>query len=65
MSSLQLLAAAPPAVTFLVAGPIVAYLLLLAVAVLVATLHPDPIRRADASRVLAALLTAVPFKRRP
>jgi len=64
MSPLQVLATAPPAATFIVAIAAVAYLLLLAVAVLVATLHSDPVRRVDARRVLAALLTAIPSRRR-
>ncbi|HZM83676.1 MAG TPA: hypothetical protein VFC19_48785 [Candidatus Limnocylindrales bacterium] len=41
-----------------------AYLLLLAVAVLTATLHPDRDRRADARCVLTALLAVLLPRRR-
>ncbi|MEV4758441.1 hypothetical protein AB0J86_25515 [Micromonospora sp. NPDC049559] len=63
MPSLQFLGDAPPAMALAVAAPAVAYLMLLAVAVLVATLHPQPDRRADARRVLVALLAVVRSRR--
>ncbi len=59
-----MLAAASPAAALLVAAVALAYLLLLAVAVLTATLHPDRHRRTDARRVLTALLAIVTTWRR-
>lgn len=65
MSPLTTLAAVSPAVVGLVTAVAFAYLLLLAVAVLTATLHPDRDRRVDARRVLTALLAAIlPRQRR-
>lgn len=54
MSPLTTLAAASATVAGLIIAAALAYRLLLAVAVLTATLHPDRNRRADARRVLTA-----------
>ncbi|MBE8523327.1 hypothetical protein ILP97_38560 [Amycolatopsis sp. H6(2020)] len=51
----------PVAACVLAAG----YLVLLSVAALTATLHRDRSRRADARRVLTALLTVLVRRRRP
>jgi len=64
LSPLTTLAAASPAVAGLVTAVAFAYLLLLAVAVLTATLHPDRDRRADARCVLTALLAVLLPRRR-
>jgi hypothetical protein len=42
------------------ASVVVVYLLIIAIVALAAVFHADPLRRADAHRVLTALLTVVP-----
>lgn len=59
MLSIPALAAASPVVAPVLAIAVTGYLVLLAVAALTATLHPDRHRRADARRVLSALLTVL------
>lgn len=64
LSSIPALAAASPVVASVLAVAVIGYLVLLAVAALTATLHPDRNRRADARRVLSALLTFLVRRRR-
>jgi hypothetical protein len=64
VSALETLLAASPALVWLVAAVALAYVLLLAVAALVAILHPDRERRIDARRVLTSLLVVVAARRR-
>lgn len=64
MLSIPALAAASPVAASVLAVAVFGYLVLLAVAALAATLHPDRHRRADARRVLSALLTVLVRRRR-
>jgi hypothetical protein len=59
LSSIPALASTLPAVASLLATLPTAYMLLLVVTGLIATLHPDRYRRADARHVFTALLTAL------
>jgi threonine/homoserine/homoserine lactone efflux protein len=62
--SIPALAAASPVLAPVLAIAVTGYLVLLAVAALTATLHPHRHRRADARRVLSALLTVLVRRRR-
>ncbi|MFC4144802.1 hypothetical protein ACFO0M_00890 [Micromonospora mangrovi] len=63
-SSLQDLIVAAPVLAYLVGSAVALYAALLALTTLVATLHSDKERRADARRALTALLSIIPIRRR-